>query len=202
MTTKLSQKMRNKTRTGQYMGPPPGSYGTPLEMTPSRTPAYNPGGNGGACGPQGPTVPMSWGSACPTGDCTSENLATSLGRANAGERYGCRELSYWLTGVSTAGGLLTLSENAKVTICPTRIIADEALGGVIPGLAVMSVFQIGNQNQIAGDPLPLTILALGSYQSIPFVTDCIKAGLPFSISLSGLDAATRYFIGLIGPAIG
>jgi hypothetical protein len=104
--------------------------------------------------------------------------------------------------VSTAGGLLTLSENAKVTICPTRIIADEALGGVIPGLAVMSVFQIGNQNQIAGDPLPLTILALGSYQSIPFVTDCIKAGLPFSISLSGLDAATRYFIGLIGPAIG
>lgn len=185
--SKLASRMR-QTRTGQFM--------PPVDMGGNR------GGSGGGCfaPPQG--QPQSWGSACPSGHCTSEDLAANLGRSFGGERYGCRELPYWLMGTSDAGGLLTLSQNAIVTICPTRIVVVAEDGAAVAAAAVLERFDVGNQNQIAGDPLPLRIVGLTGYQSIPFVTDCIKAGIPFEMEFSGLDATTDYFVGLIGPAIG
>jgi len=188
--SKLANRM--KTRTGQnVMGPVSG--GMPVGSTFP---------HGGGCGVAPQATPQSWGSACPSGFCTSADLATALNRAFAGERQGCRELPYWLEGTSTAGGLLTLTQNALVTICPTRVVILETLNGAIPDLAVMNEFTIGNQNQIAGDPLPVNVLALGAYQTIPFVTDCIKAGIPFTVGFAGLDATTAYYVGLIGPAVG
>lgn len=190
MSKKLAHQMRG-TRTGQgaFLGPPPGA-GT-----------INLGGNGG-CASAPAAQPQSWGSACPTGMCSGEDLARALGRSFAGERYGCSEKPYWLSGTSSAGGVLELSQNAIVTICPTRIIVVEDLGGTIPALAVLTRFEIGNQNQIAGDELPVNVLNTDSYQSIPFVVDCIKAGIPFLMRFEALDATTDYYVGLIGPTIG
>lgn len=159
-------------------------------------------GSNGGCGPARATTLNSWGSGCPPGFCTAEQLANSLGRAVAGERYPCREIPYWVSAVATAGGLISITQNSTVTICPTRIVVAGDDGVGIPIGASLSVFEIGNQNQIIGDPLPALLLAPGSYAPIPFVTDCMRAGLPFSIQGTGFTAAQNVYIALIGPAIG
>lgn len=183
--------MRQQTRTGAgYMGPSPVDF------------PYSGNGNGGGCSAQLPAQPQSWGSACPSGTCTSADLAASLGRAFGGERYGCREIGYWLSGTSSAGGALTLTQNALITICPTRIIAAASGGQAIGTGALLTVFTVGSQNQIFGDPLPLAVIAPDSVQMVPFVSDCIKSGTPFTLTFTGLTATTLYSIGLIGPAIG
>lgn len=175
---KLSQQLSQKTRTGQRMA--------------------NQTGNG-PCGPVGSTVPQSWGAACPTGNCTSENLAAMLGRAFAGERYPCRELTYWVPMIADAGGVATFDDNSRVTICPTRVIVT----GAVTNLGVLlSRFEIGNQNQVVGDPMPVAMLAPISYQIIPFVTDCIRAGLPFGVTITGLTADDVIYFGIVGPTIG
>lgn len=182
---KIANKFGNgKTRTGQtsMMGP---NY--PAGMPP--------------CGPAPAGTPMSWGSACPPGYCSADQLARNLNRAFAGDRYGCRELSYWLTAVASAGGVATFDDNAIITICPTRVIV---LSAVADGDldAELTEFTIGAQNQIYGDPMPIRMLHPQSYQIIPFVTDCIKAGQPFSLTVTGATAASTIYFGLIGPAVG
>lgn len=152
------------------------------------------------CGPAPAVQARSWGAACPTGACTSNDLAANLGRAFAGERYPCRELTYWVYGQATAGGVWTFSDNAILTICPTRIIVVTLTA--LAGGEIMSAFTIGNQNQMVGDPIPLTMLAPNSYQIIPYVTDCVRAGIPFGFTLSGLAASDFVDFGLVGPAIG
>src|SRR5262245_64582675 len=102
---KLANKMRSVPRTGQAIN---------NNMMGRST-------NGGNCAPVAPTRPMSWGAACPTGNCTSENLASSLNRQFAGDRYPCRELPYTLQ-LTAAGGVVSFEANSKVTICPTRVI--------------------------------------------------------------------------------
>ena len=156
----------------------------------------------GACGPVQATQVQSWGAACPTGDCTAQDLAANLNRSFAGERYGCRELPYTLVGTADATGLVVIDTNSQVTMCPTRVIVSLDDEVVVPNDAVMTSFQIGAQNQIIGDPIPVLQLSSFSYQAIPFVTDCIRAGLPFSIGLEGFAEDTRVFVTLIGPAIG
>ncbi len=163
--------------------------------------ANNPTVNGG-CGPVQATQLQSWGAGCPPGDCTAEELARNLNRSYAGERYGCRELPYTLVGVADATGLVVISENSKVTICPTRVIISLDDEVAVPNDAVMTSFEIGNQNQIVGDPIPVLQLSSFAYQAIPFVTDCMRAGLPFSMGLEGFAEDTRVFVTLIGPAIG
>src|SRR3990172_11025975 len=141
--SKLAHSMR--TRTGQAPGlMSPGGIGN---------------GAAGPCGGLPPAAPHSWGAACPTGTCTSESLAASLNRAFAGEKYGCRELPYWILGTATAGGVVTIAQNSLVTICPTRVMFVEGDGGATPADAIMSVFEIQNQNQIVGDPIPPFIFA-------------------------------------------
>lgn len=187
--SRLANKMR--ARTGQaVLGPVAPLDGYPVQRTT------------GPCAGPPMAQPQSWGAACPTGDCSSEDLARNLGRAFAGQRYGCRELGYWLEGTATAGGVVTISQNALVTICPTRVLVVPQNTATVPAGAVMTVFEMGSQNQIQGDPLPLDILLLDSYATIPFVTDCLKAGLPFRIVMTGLTAAAVYSVGLIGPASG
>ena len=155
-------------------------------------------GFGGPCGPVLPTQPRSWGAACPTGDCTADSLASMLGRET---RIPCRELTYWIKMTATAGGVASFNNNATVTICPTRVIFDYE--GDDPAVtAQLDTFTVGNQNQIAGDPLPLGAIARDSYAIVPFVTDCIKAGMPFAVSMSGLAAAKVVYFGIVGPAIG
>lgn len=191
MQTKLASKLRGNGvhRTGQTLA------------AQAQANAMANGSNGPACGPMAPTVPMSWGAGCPPGGCTGADLAASLGRAFAGERYPCRELPYWLAATSDAGGIATFSQNSLVTICPTRVLVlSSAADGDLD--AVMSEFTVGNQNQVVGDPLPIRFLHPQSYQIIPFVTDCIKAGMPFRIVITGNTAATDVYVGLIGPAIG
>lgn len=156
----------------------------------------------GACGPpQAPSL-RSWGAGCPPGNCTSEDLATNLNRQFAGERYGCRELTYWIKMTIAADGTASFSDNAKVTICPTRVIL--MAPGVLTPTVLLSEFTIGNQNQMVGDPIPFQLLDVTSYQAIPFVTDCIKAGLPFAVKLSGAAAnsGVQVYFGIIGPAVG
>lgn len=180
--SKLAKKMRD-IRTGQYMGPSPVGLG-----------------GAGPCVAPPPAQPMSWGAACPSGMCSAEDLAQSLNRAFAGQRYGCRELPYWLRGVADADGVATIEGNALVTICPTRVIIVPEAG--VSLAAEFSVFEMGNQNQIVGDPIPIGILGPNAYQTIPFVTDCMRAGLPYRLQFTGLTEADVLYVGLIGPAIG
>lgn len=161
------------------------------------------GGIGPACGPMAPTQPQSWGAACPPGMCDPTTLAASLGRSFAGERYGCRELTYWLTADFDASGETGFNVNSSITICPTRVVAvvlDPA--GTVVEEGVLETFTVGAQNQIYGDPLPLATIAPWSYSVIPFVTDCIRAGGPFGASFSGGTQGNNVYFGLIGPAIG
>jgi hypothetical protein len=155
-------------------------------------------GFGGPCGPVMPTQPRSWGAACPTGDCTADSLASMLGRET---RIPCRELTYWIKMTATAGGVASFNNNSTVTICPTRVIFDYEGAAPAP-TAQLDTFTVGNQNQIVGDGLPVATLFPFSYAIVPFVTDCIKAGMPFAISISGLAAAKVVYFGIVGPAIG
>lgn len=180
----------HRTRTGQQvMGPAPVPASI-RETTP-----------GGGCAPVGATVPRSWGAACPSGDCTAENLAANLGRMYAGERYPCRELTYWTKFTATAGGLVVFKENSLVTICPTRVIIDWE--GTAPAVTcTLDSFTVGNQNQVVGDPIPVAVFQQNSYSIVPYVTDCIKAGIPFAFQISGAGAAKVGYFGIVGPAIG
>jgi hypothetical protein len=159
------------------------------------------------CGSPPARMTQSWGAGCPSGACTSDQLATSLNRSMAGERHPCKEICYWLRIDLAAGGTGSVSPNSKVTICPTRVVAlvqDSAFNEVATAtdVTLLDVFEIGNQNQVVGDPIRLTHLHPASYQIIPFVTDCIKAGFPFRLAVTGGPASGFVYIGLIGPAIG
>lgn len=174
------------TRTGQNVMGPSG--------------VRNNGNGGGGCGPVAPTVPQSYGAACPPGGCTADSLAAALNRSFAGEKYPCRELTYWIPLVASAGGVATFAGNSKVTICPTRVIVYSV---AVPTSAMfLSAFEIGNQSQIVGDGVPIGMLVPNSWAIIPFVTDCIKSGLPFSFTIQGLGAAAVLYFGIIGPTIG
>lgn len=186
----LAKRMREAKIAGHRTGQTPGMFAAPVRP-----------GNGG-CAPTPPTQPQSWGAACPPGFCTGDQLAQNLNRSFAGERYGCRELPYTVTGTADAQGDLTISQNSTVTMCPTRVMVMGDDGVVIPADASLTVFEIGNQNQILGDPIPVSHLSPFSYQIIPFVTDCIKAGIPFTITISGWGADEVAYVTLIGPAIG
>lgn len=162
----------------------------------------NGNGNGRpGCGPIPATVPQSWGAACPAGDCSAADLAANLNRVFAGERYPCRELTYWIKMTATAGGVASFNNNSLITICPTRVVFDYE-GAAPAATAQLDTFTVGNQNQIVGDPLPVASLFPFSYAIVPFVTDCIKAGMPFAVSISGLAAAKVVYFGIVGPAIG
>lgn len=200
----------NEHRTGQAPNMlSPGRRVPASQLTPISTVQQIPqggGGNGngggGGCFSPGPGQPMSWGAACPTGYCTAHDLAESLGRAFAGERYPCRELTYWTKLTADANGVADTgdSKNSKVTICPTRIVA---FAMPASANALLEVFQMGNQNEIIGDPIPIQLLDPDSFQIIPYVTDCLRAGLPFRVRVSGLTATTGIlYFGLIGPTIG
>lgn len=189
---KISEAMKSP-RTGQGPNVQMSAPGQLIQ-------GLNPNGNG-PCGPSAPTQPMSWGAGCPDGSCSADQLASNLNRAFAGERYPCRELTYWNRLIVDANGEATFNDNSKVTICPTRVII--LAPGVVTPIIFLSEFEIGNQNQIVGDPIPFPILDVASYQAIPFVTDCIKAGMPFEVKLTGTAAEdTVVFFGIIGPAIG
>lgn len=196
--SKLATKHRPQaTRTGQN------GFVTVVDTNGNLVQVPTGNGSPGSCGPMPATQTQSWGAACPPGQCTSESLAAALNRAFAGERYPCRELTYWIP--VDPGGATTASfdGNALVTICPTRVIAmvtDSTGTPVIQGF--LSRFTVGNQNQIVGDPLPLEAIDTTSYSIIPFVTDCIKAGMPWGFTMTGLPADGSAYFGIIGPAIG
>jgi len=53
-----------------------------------------------------------------------------------------------------------------------------------------------------GDPIPVAVFQQNSYSIVPYVTDCIKQGIPFSFQISGAGAAKVGYFGIVGPAIG
>lgn len=184
--SRIAERVKQNVRTGQAA-----MMGTPVSK--------NGNGNGG-CGPVGATQPQSWGAACPTGQCTAEMLATNLGRAFAGERYPCREIPYWTRVTANVAGVATFDGNSRVTICPTRVIVHPNQAAAIGVL--LSRFEVGNQNEVVGDPIPVGFLQTPSYVVIPFVTDCIKAGMPFGFTIIGAANGDVFDFGIIGPAIG
>lgn len=195
--SRIAEKVKSNVRTGQLgaMVPAQGSG-----YYSGRTNGYNGNGNGAPCGPAMPTQPQSWGAACPTGNCTADMLASNLGRAFAGERYPCREIPYWTRVTASAAGIATFDGNSKVTICPTRVIIHPNAAATVD--VQLSRFEIGNQNQVVGDPIPVPFLNVQSYVIIPFVTDCLKAGIPFGFTIIGAASGAVFDFGIIGPAIG
>jgi hypothetical protein len=162
----------------------------------------------GECGPGPATQLQSWGSACPPGLCLPEDLPPRLNNWFAGDRSGCRELPYTIhipvLGSATLDVASTVERNSKVTMCPTRMMVTTNYG-VASGPFEITKIQFGNQNQIVGGPLPAGMFDPGAFQVVPFVPECLKAGLPFSIGvnlLAGAAVTSDIWITFIGPAIG
>lgn len=197
-------KARMQARTGQriigydqfgnalYDSPP---QGTILGMAPNGT--YR-GSGGPGCGPGPQTVLQSHGAACPPGDCPPGQLATALGRQFAGERS-CRELTYWARGETDGGGALTVSVNSLVTMCPTRLVVVEETP--LAGSRLTSL-NFANVPQMIGDPIFLAAFSPQSVQAVPFVMNCLRAGLPFSYTISDAEPDSEVWLGFIGPMSG
>lgn len=161
----------------------------------------------GQCSPSQPVQARSWGAACPAGFCPPANLPEALGRYFAGDRAGCREIPYTVSGsVTTSATLvttLTIERNSKVTMCPTRVImASDAGQGIVQVVSM----QFGNQNQIVGGPVDISVFGIQSFQLVPFVPDCLFAGQPFSLQFTLQPEAgppTReVYVTFIGPVVG
>lgn len=154
----------------------------------------------GQCGPPRATQLKSWGSACPPGFCLPDNLPEALGRYFAGEREGCRELPWSLLFEAEATGVVTISDTALVTMCPTRLIAI-ASGGTWS----INTIQFGTQNQLVGGPAPAEAFAPDAYQLVPMVPDCLRAGQPYTVTVERTDAGGEpESLNLVwmGPAVG
>lgn len=161
----------------------------------------------GQCAPVAATQLRSWGAACPTGFCPPDNLPEALGRYFAGDRSGCREIPYGIriqaTSQVAAVTTVNLERTSKITMCPTRLltIADGAAGQWL-----INTIQFGNQNQIVGGPIAQEVFSPFSFQLVPMVPDCIKAGQPFTINVSlGAEAmatARNLWLVFIGPMVG
>jgi hypothetical protein len=163
----------------------------------------------GACGPSQPTQPMSWGAACPPGFCTPDNLPASLGRWFSGDRAGCTEKPYTIKLTATSDVALvvtaTVTTTSKVTMCPTRllIVTDAAYNQW-----EIQTLQFGNQNQIVGGPAPVG--SFGSptafQQTVPFVPDCLRAGMPYTITMNlkpeAMATLRTVYLTFIGPMVG
>lgn len=160
----------------------------------------------GQCAPGQPTQLRSWGAACPPGFCPPANLPAALNRFFAGDRSGCRELPYTVSGavltVAATPTPLIIQRNSKVTMCPTRVlIASDAALSVVDLVRM----QFGNQNQIVGGPVEITAFGPQAFQLVPFVPDCLFAGQPFELefSLTEAMANTReVYVTFIGPMVG
>lgn len=163
----------------------------------------------GQCGPAQATQTKSWGAACPTGWCPPDNLPAALNRYFAGDRAGCRELplTIALTGTRDAAAdvPVTVSRTSLVTMCPTRLLAISTTAAVPPEWLI-NVVQFGNQNQIVGGPIPYQVFGRQAFQMVPFVPDCLRAGMPFTITATLLpDAAVgdhTLSLVFIGPMVG
>lgn len=161
----------------------------------------------GACGPAPATQTKSWGSACPPGVCLPDNLPAALNRYFAGDRAGCKELPYCLhfSGTSSANAVVPVTRDvtSKITMCPTRMIGytDSA-----PGQWEIAKIEFGNQNQIVGDPVAVEAFAPIAFQVVPMVPDCLRAGLPFSITLNlqpeQAPTLRNAWLVFIGPMVG
>lgn len=193
----IVQRVLGRTRTGQ--GPGMMSPSPVPTSTASRTPMNSdqPGGAPGACG-TAPGGNVSWGSGCPSGYCLPADLPASLGRVFAGEARGCREIPLSFYGTVDANGDLVFDGNAPITICPTRLII------VSDGDPLfLSSIKFGNEPQMIGnEPIYSTVFAQNAWGAIPFVMNCLKAGLPYNITLSSGTPDDNITVVLLGPAIG
>lgn len=161
----------------------------------------------GQCHPGPQTQAKSWGGACPTGFCPPNGLPAALNRWFAGDRSGCREIPYTVSGSvltsTTLATTITITRNSKVTMCPTRVlIASDAPLGLVD----LVTMQFGNANQIVGGPVEVSVFGIQAFQLVPFVPDCLYAGQPFTLTFS-LDAETpavtrEVYVTFIGPMVG
>lgn len=161
----------------------------------------------GQCTPVQATNLRSWGSACPSGFCPPDGLPAALNRWFAGDRAGCKEIPYCLhfSGTSSATLVVPVTRdlNSKITMCPTRLLAysDSA-----PGQWELVKVQFGNQNQIVGGPIALEAFGPIAFQEVPMVPDCIRAGLPISITVNlnpeQTPTARNAWLVFIGPMVG
>lgn len=161
----------------------------------------------GQCGPPQATMVKSWGSACPPGYCPPDHLPEALGRWFAGDRAGCKEAPYTVKLSGTTGAAVTtvtVSRNAEITMCPTRLLAwtnNASLGAVL-----ITKVQFGSQNQLIGGPVPVEAFDPQAFQVVPMVPDCLKAGLPFTVTITlGIDVGAvdvDTWLTFIGPMVG
>ena len=161
----------------------------------------------GQCSPPSPTQPMSWGAACPAGYCPPDKLPESLGRYFAGDRAGCREIPYTVSESTVTSATLvttlTITRTSKVTMCPTRVlIASDAVAGIVTLVSMT----FGNQNQVVGGPVEISVFGIQSFQLVPFVPDCLYAGQPFELVFQLAAEAgppTReVYVTFSGPMVG
>lgn len=164
----------------------------------------------GQCSPAQPTQAQSWGSACPPGFCLPDNLPEQLNRYFAGDRNGCREIPWTVKLSATSSATLvvtaTVSNVSKVTMCPTRMICVTDGTENAAQQWELTVIQFGNQNQLVGGPVSVFAFNSDAFQVVPMVPDCLRAGLPFTITAT-LDPETtptarNLWVTFIGPMIG
>lgn len=160
----------------------------------------------GQCGPVAATQLNSWGPGCPPGFCPPDKMPEALNRWFAGDRAGCRELPYTivLAGVGDAALDVAVVREvvSKVTMCPTRMMLRIRVG---TSTWLINEIQFGNQNQIIGGPFPSNAFGPVTFQTIPFVPDCLRAGQPFTLRATirgGVAAAAELAVVFIGPAVG
>lgn len=167
----------------------------------------------GACSPGPAALVKAWGSACPPGGmCAPDQLPAQLGRYFAGDRAGCREIPFCISGTLTSDTMasqeLVLSDTSPVTLCATRlIVVTDYPGAGTHNQWEINEIKFGNQNQIVGGPVGADVFyPLNFNQTVPFVPDCLRAGTPYriSVSLKPEAMATPRHISLvfIGPMVG
>lgn len=163
----------------------------------------------GQCGPVRATQARSWGAACPPGYCPPANLPDALGRFFAGDRSGCKEAPYTiaLSGTRAAADpvSVTVSRTSPITMCPTRLVAWQT-DDTPPAGWLIDTIQFGAQNQLIGGPVPAEAFDRQAFQMVPFVPDCLRAGMPYTITATILPEAAvgdqTLYLTFIGPMVG
>lgn len=163
----------------------------------------------GQCGPVQATQVKSWGAACPAGFCPPNNLPAALGRYFAGDRSGCKEAPYTIALTATRDAAnpvsVTVSRTSPITMCPTRLVTWYTPAAVAPGWQINTI-QFGAQNQLIGGPAPADAFGVVAFQMVPMVPDCLRAGMPYTITATLLPEAAAgthtLYLTFIGPMVG
>lgn len=163
-----------------------------------RPPKMHAGACSGTCG---------CNTGCPPGPgpFTIEDIARAEGRGVPGVLGTCKGNMLSLEGVVTAGDTTTFTETATESLCVDSVIvlAREIVADFELDTVFLSNFNIANNPQwVMGAEYWSGLFHPDSRCSCCIRNDCIKAGLPFSITVrnpGGTDLSVRVYFK--GPAV-